>query len=114
MKRLIKASSEIEQQMVDAVYSNNAQTVKELIAQGVSVDCKEINGTPVLVMASARRCPEIVRLLLENGADVDITDKQGYTALQYAARLKNSDVVKILKEYHATDFGFMKPRRIKR
>jgi ankyrin repeat protein len=86
--------------LMQAVTSQNAGRVKELIQQGVNVNELDANGDAPLVMAAYMGLTEIVRLLLEAGADVTAVDPEmKATALHAAAYAGRTEAAKLLIQY---------------
>lgn len=89
--------------LMSAVYRNQVETVKTLIANGADVNTKiagVIEVTPLMVAARYGHT-EILKILIENGADVNAKSEEGYTALMRAARNGQTAAVKILIQNHA-------------
>ena len=72
--------------LVDAARDGDTTAVRALLAQGVSVDAAEGDGTTALHWASYRDDVETVGLLLDAGADVDATNDLGATPLWTAGQ----------------------------
>jgi ankyrin repeat protein len=73
------------QQLLNAVNSNDVETVKSLLNKGVDVNTK-VNGVDndtVLMSAVQLGHPDAVKLLLDRGADVNAKDNEGFTALMF-------------------------------
>jgi ankyrin repeat protein len=86
--------------LMQAVKSQDAARVKELIRQGVNVSELDANGDALLVIAAYEGLTEIVRLLLEAGADVTAVDPgMKATALHAAAYAGRMEAAKLLIEY---------------
>lgn len=87
--------------LMNAVNSNDADKVKDLIAQGANINEADGSGDYPLVMAAYKGYAEIVRLLLEAGADVTVVDPgMKATALHAAAYAGRTSAAKLLIEYH--------------
>ena len=70
---------------------------KELILQGVNVNCENPYGHTALHFASYYAgLLETVKILLNNGADVDLKDKQDYNPLVLSAVKKNFEIMLLL------------------
>ncbi len=61
------------------------RTVRELLADGASVDAPDANGQSALFSAAATGRDDIVELLLKRGANVRLVDRLGRTPLHWAA-----------------------------
>lgn len=80
-----------------AVYWNNAQLVKELLAKGADAQAATRLGATPLYLAAVNGNAELIKLLLDAGADAKATVLQNEeTPLMFAARAGNLDAVKVL------------------
>jgi hypothetical protein len=61
------------------------RTVRELLADGASVDAPDVNGQSALFGAAATGRDDVVQALLKRGANVRLVDRFGRTALHWAA-----------------------------
>ena len=90
--------------LLAAVMGGNAGCVRLLLEAGANpnrtypVDAGEV---PILIIASEKGGPEIVRLLLEHGADVSAEAGDGLTALQRAGIHRHKEVEAVLIEFGA-------------
>lgn len=83
--------------LMNAVKTDNAAKVRELIAQGVNVSEKDSSGDSPLIMAAYMGHNEIVKLLLDAGADVHALDPgMKATALHAAAYAGRAEAAKLL------------------
>lgn len=83
--------------LMTAICRNEVDTVRNLIANGVSVNELDANGDAPLVMAAYQGHTEIVRMLLEAGADVSAVDpSMKATALHAAAYAGRTEAAKLL------------------
>jgi ankyrin repeat protein len=84
--------------LMQAASEGYADVVKLLLEAGseVNVISKEI-GETVLILASWKNAPEIVKMLLEYNANKNINDKNGDTAFDYAKKERYLDVVALLQ-----------------
>eukprot|EP01046_Picozoa_sp_COSAG06_P024420 COSAG06_NODE_1989_length_7901_cov_61.871203_6_plen_1247_part_01 len=72
------------------------ETVRRLLAEGVSPGSVDSDGRPALVCAALDGRAAVVELLLGAGAGVDVRGSDGWTALMYAAFGGRLDVVRLL------------------
>lgn len=81
----------------DAVMANDAELVKELIANGADINSQHwmLSRTP-LMLAAINGNLEITKILLDAGADYEIKSSGGCTAIYYAAEYGRNEVAKIL------------------
>ena len=85
-----------------AAYNGHTETVKYLIAQGATVDCRDAEGKTPLIHACTGPFAESVRVLIAAGADVNARDAtEGFTPLMMAAGLGEPEVVEVLLENKA-------------
>ena len=59
----------------------NIDLVKALLAKGVDVNVRNVQGNTPLHLACARRNREMIQMLLQKGAKLDIKNIAGKTAL---------------------------------
>jgi ankyrin repeat protein len=88
----------LNEQLLGAVWNGNTLVVKSVLYDGADPDIRNIDGKPVLLIASERGFGEIVQALLDKGANVNITDTNGRTALMSAADNGRADIVYKLLE----------------
>ena len=75
-----------EGQFVAAARDGNADRIRELLAQGVSPDARNVDGCGALQRAAQRGRLEAVRVLLDaGGGGLDAPDEHGMTPLMTAA-----------------------------
>ena len=75
----------VDAPLVDAVKAGDAGAVERLLADGVSVQTAEIDGTTALHWAVHHDRLQIAGLLLDAGAAVDATNRYGVTPLALAS-----------------------------
>ena len=68
----------------EALAYDDSETMKRLIAQGLSPNKKDENGVPLLHQAVQYGTPRLVELLLKSGADPNAVDKEKDPALMIA------------------------------
>jgi len=81
-----------------ATQSGSIVTVKLLLINGTDVNAHNKLGRTALLWAVYENEPEIAQLLIDGGADVNARDDKGETALELAYRLKDEELVRILKK----------------
>jgi ankyrin repeat protein len=90
--------------MIDAVFSQDLEQLRRLIASGVDVNARDpSSGSTALMLACSYRMVDMVELLLAAGADPDIRDAKGMTALMGAAQT-SLEVTQLLLD-HGADPG---------
>ncbi len=85
--------------LMDAVWQENEEMVRNLIDGGADVDAKDNDGRTALIYATEKggyRRNEIIQLLLDRGADINAKDKDGRTALMEAVWQENEEIVQLL------------------
>jgi ankyrin repeat protein len=97
-----------------AAFDGRTRSVKKLLAKGVEVNCKDINGKTPLHLAALKGNEKIVSLLIAHGADVNSKETlKGNSPLHYAAFGGHPKTVKILLSSGANanirDVGGMTP-----
>ena len=80
----------------DAIWRNQVDTVKELIAAGAQVNVSDSDGDPFLLEAIWRGHTEVVQILVDAGADVNAVDSDGDPLLHEAIWRGDTGVVQIL------------------
>jgi len=104
MPRAALADEELNAEFRVKAGLGEIQRVRELLKQGVDVNCRAPStgtvpaGTTALMLAAARDHLDVVKLLVANGANVNQADEGGGTALIYAVWKGHKDVVAHLLE----------------
>lgn len=89
-----RSTAEKEADLRQAVVDSNIGKIRDLLAQGVSVDAQDENGWTALRSAVFQEQPGIVRMLLANKADPNLRDhRDGSTALHWAAQTGRTDIL---------------------
>jgi hypothetical protein len=89
------------QQLLIAAQNGNDETVKALLAQGASVDTKDIVGSTPLILAAGNGHEDVCKLLLTHNAQVDAKNNYGFTPLMCASLNDHEDVCKLLLTHNA-------------
>jgi len=102
----VTPATDLNQQLMAAVWSGDAAQVQTFIAQGANVNKseEELGRTPLMEAASnagGQNMTPIVGALLEHGADVDAQDKNGLTPLMFAMDMASADLL-LAKKPHLT------------
>jgi ankyrin repeat protein len=84
--------------LMNAIVYNDANKVKQLIAEGADINKKNTDGFPPLVIATYMKDMNIMKSLLTAGANLNITDPKGNTPLLVAVALNNLELTKLLVE----------------
>jgi len=86
-----------------ASFEGDLPMVKQLLAQGIPVDCTMAgDGVTALMLASQRGHVDVVRLLLERGAEVNRGDRHHEQPILYAFRKSRSqETLSVLLEHDA-------------
>ena len=85
--------------LIDAVMSNRADIVKELIKAGAELNTKSKDGQTALVIAVGAGEENIVEALLKAGADPDISDSMGTSARMYATLFHKAAITSLFAKY---------------
>lgn len=85
-----------ERKLRTASSTNNTDTVRRLLANGVNVNCSDQQQRAALHFAASKGYSEVVNLLLQYGADPNAKDILGNTALHLAACTNHIEVVTLL------------------
>jgi len=85
-----------EKQLIWAVVDGKFGKVKELIAQDLSVEMKDVYGSTLLLLAAVNGHMHISELLIARGASVEARNPMGHTPLSWAAWNRQEGVCKLL------------------
>mmetsp|Transcript_57735 Transcript_57735/g.141624 ORF Transcript_57735/g.141624 Transcript_57735/m.141624 type:complete len:878 (+) Transcript_57735:26-2659(+) len=86
-----------EQQLRNAAVNGDLREVKELIDEGVDVNCEDYDQRTPLHLAAAENHLSILILLLKGGADAHAKDRFGHLPLDDATRGKHQDAADLLE-----------------
>ena len=103
LAELIGRPHDIHPKMISAAVEGDAETLKELLRDGIdSVPClpdaANVIGQTSMHFASMWGHPDVVSVLLDAGANVNVENDDGYTPLVFAVRKGHADVVQVLLE----------------
>ena len=91
-----KANAFSDVEIYVAIKDENTSLFTEMMAAGIEVDERDIDGNTPLMKASALGKAKFVRYLISMGADVDKRNYAGQTALHSAARAGHNEIIDIL------------------
>jgi ankyrin repeat protein len=80
------------------LYNSNIEVAKYLIQKKINVNEIQFGNVTTLMMSTASKDIDRVKLLLDNGADVSIIDSKGNSVLD---RTTNEEYIKLLLKYGA-------------
>ena len=83
--------------------SNNVETVKSLLNNGVDVNAKNHLGTTALMSAASSGQTNMVEFLLDRGADINAKDIGGDTALTYSGQPQIDPTTGLPKTFTSDD-----------
>lgn len=111
---VLEVPSELVMEPGEAVKLGRVDALCYYLEQGLDPNIPLANGSTLLLEASVKREPKLVKLLLDYGADVNVQfPGNSCTPLHWATAYNNTEVVKILLEYGAdpmvTDFWEKRP-----
>jgi ankyrin repeat protein len=87
-----------------AIREGHLGIVKILLEAGADPNLiDEDSGITPLISAVRGQYIEIIRLLLQAGAKINDKDSNGKTALDVAKKIKNSEIIRLLKEAEAVE-----------
>ena len=91
------SKEQLDEQLIAAAKAGNLEEVQILLAQGASVDAKELSSrmTP-LHYAAANRKENVCKLLIENKASLDGKDRYQKNPLWHAAERGDIEICKLL------------------
>jgi superfamily II DNA or RNA helicase len=78
--------------LVQAIRSDDIETVKSIIESGTDINIKSKNNSTALIASAEYDNYDITEWLLKSGADPNILNDDGYTALHYAVINNNDDI----------------------
>ena len=85
-----------ETDLYRAIWTNDPDAVKELVAQGEDVNAKDSEGDPYLHEAIWRGHLEVAQVLIDAGADVNAKDTDGNPLLHEAVWRDHVEVAQVL------------------
>jgi ankyrin repeat protein len=83
-------------------FKDNDEMIGLLLDKGADPNVRGPRGETALGFA-ARYSVKAVKMLLDKGADINAKDDAGWTALKWANQMKQSEVVKFLKDNGAKE-----------
>ncbi|KAJ8669782.1 hypothetical protein QAD02_001041 [Eretmocerus hayati] len=98
----VKSDLEKHKQLRQAIQHRDKDSVQNILKKGAFVndilsDVRDVQGyQSPLHLAVISRCPDIVKMLLDNGASVDCKDWNYETPLMMAAKMQNTEVTDLL------------------
>ena len=91
------SSIEIDSDLIDrfhvAACDGDVSTVKDLLEEGVPVDCIDEYDQTALFDATYYNRTDVIRLLLQNGANINKQNRRGYTPVHIAAMYNSTEVI---------------------
>jgi ankyrin repeat protein len=104
--QFIKESWSQEDYWFYAIHNNDIPKVKEMINNGIDINCQDSKKKSALIMSSFLGLKDLVELLLKQpGIDINLQDKDGYSALMYAFYFGNNYIIKILLKQTGIDIN---------
>ena len=91
----------MSEELFNAIRAKNINRIRELIAEGASIDVQNKYGETALMNAAEYDRLEIVNVLIAAGADVNFQNRHGGTALMKASKNGYIDIVNALIEADA-------------
>ncbi len=101
LSRLIGDGSAVSQansRLAQAIEKGNLHAVVKALAKGADPDCRDSDGSGVLMMAVFNKDLDTIRALIEAGADVNLISQYGNTAMDIAADVGDPEIVIYLLE----------------
>lgn len=95
---VVKAPKSLELRLFQAIDKGNLELVKELLAEGVSINAKDSLGNSPLIKAVDDEEMVMAKFLIHKGANVNLRNTTGETALYRAVYRGNLELVKLLVE----------------
>ena len=75
---------ELDVQLLDAVWNNDAASANQLLANGASIEAQDDQGRTALILACQEGALDVARLLMASAADVNAATPDGSTSLMPA------------------------------
>ena len=97
----LATGSDVNQELSDAVVSNDVDRAAYLISKGAGVNKLDNLGTPPLETAARAGCIEMMQLLIDHGARIDRPDSDEQTPLMGAAMRNQALAIKFLVAHGA-------------
>ncbi len=83
---------------INQVQVSTAEEINKMLDEGkFDINYQGDNGWSALISAASYGNAEGVKALLARGAKTDLKDRRGMTALDYAIKIKNKEIIKILR-----------------
>lgn len=76
---------DLNKQLLGSAMAGDLERIKRLVAQGVPIDTRDIDGETPLMLAAENNYEDTCKFLLDNGADVNARSISGETPLHFAA-----------------------------
>jgi ankyrin repeat protein len=90
--------TDAETELLAAAFRGDNEAVRDLLAKGVNVNIKDVEGRTPLTEAAWNGHSETIKLLLEHGADPRLKKNDGETALSLATARGQKDAAAMLKK----------------
>lgn len=88
--------------LLEAVYDNNKETIREVLSKGVSINFKDYDKRTALHLAVNENNTNVTKFLLKRGANIHIKDRWGKSP--YDEALNNPQILSILiSEVHSSE-----------
>lgn len=84
--------------LMRAALGGQSALIAELLAHGVDISRRNMDGNNALWLACVSDSAEAVRLLVKGGIDIDNRNDMGATSLMYTASASKADMVALLLE----------------
>jgi chromosome segregation ATPase len=94
----VSGVSQANSRLAQAIEKGNLNAVVKALAKGADPDCRDSDGSGVLMMAVFNKDLDTIRALIEAGADVNLISQYGNTAMDIAADVGDPDIVIYLLE----------------
>jgi ankyrin repeat protein len=87
-----------ESPLHSAIAEKHKDVAELLINRGANVNARNVNDrTPLHFLAAFMNDRNLAELMIAHGADINAIDKNGATPLGYATKLRNEQVVEVLR-----------------
>ena len=94
-RETVTVSKGMNEQLLQAAERGEAETIKNLINEGVDINVQDSNGRTATMIAAYNNDVETAKVLIEAGADVNIQDDMKNNSFLYAGAEGYLDILKL-------------------
>ncbi|HIH09199.1 MAG TPA: ankyrin repeat domain-containing protein [Candidatus Diapherotrites archaeon] len=90
--------TQVKNELFDCEARNDTKKILELLKDQEILDDRDEYGRTILMYASLKGWPDVVREIIQRGEILDTQDKNGYSALHFAAQAYKPQEARLLLE----------------